>query len=85
MDYETQSVHHLLLRAADPVSGGSSEIPLEIRVRDANDNPPVFIGARRGIYNFTLSELVSPGRVVARVRAKDMDSGEKNIMMKEPF
>ncbi|CAG0903349.1 unnamed protein product, partial [Cyprideis torosa] len=45
------------------------------QVTDSNDNAPVFVGAKNGIFNISVSELLPPGSYVTRIRAKDVDSG----------
>ncbi|XP_056092251.1 protocadherin Fat 1 [Rhinichthys klamathensis goyatoka] len=72
LDHETQLQHELIVKAVD---GGafqlSAEVQVIIYVTDLNDNPPIFA---QQLYNATISEISSPGKLVTCVKAYDADS-----------
>ncbi|XP_067423478.1 uncharacterized protein [Emydura macquarii macquarii] len=73
LDREHQSSHHLTLTAVDggdPVRTGTAQI--NIKITDANDNPPVFT---EEIYKVRVSENLAKGSVLLRVKALDKDEG----------
>ncbi|XP_070270862.1 protocadherin gamma-B5 isoform X20 [Myotis yumanensis] len=73
LDREQQNHHRLVLTAldgGDPPLSGTTE--LQIRVTDANDNPPVF---KQDVYRVRLSENVPPGTTALQVSATDLDEG----------
>ncbi|XP_042547888.1 protocadherin gamma-B2 isoform X14 [Dipodomys spectabilis] len=73
LDREQQSSHLLILTAADggdPVLTGTTQI--QIKVTDANDNPPVF---SQHVYKASLRENMPPGTSVLKVTATDKDEG----------
>ncbi|XP_039328402.2 protocadherin gamma-B6 isoform X21 [Saimiri boliviensis] len=73
LDREEQRSHSLILTALD---GGdpprSATAHIEISVKDANDNPPVF---SKDEYRISLSENLPPGSPVLQVTATDQDEG----------
>uniref|UniRef100_A0A8C8WAR7 Protocadherin gamma subfamily C, 5 n=1 Tax=Panthera leo TaxID=9689 RepID=A0A8C8WAR7_PANLE len=73
LDREEQHSHHLILTALD---GGnpprSATTRIEISVRDANDNFPVF---SKDEYRISVSENLPPGSSVLQVTATDKDEG----------
>ncbi|XP_039092091.1 protocadherin gamma-B6 isoform X8 [Hyaena hyaena] len=73
LDREQQHSHHLILTALD---GGnpprSATTRIEISVRDANDNFPVF---SKDEYRISVSENLPPGSSVLQVTATDKDEG----------
>uniref|UniRef100_A0A672YBK8 Protocadherin-16 n=1 Tax=Sphaeramia orbicularis TaxID=375764 RepID=A0A672YBK8_9TELE len=74
LDYETQRIHRLSVRAVDHgLPSLSSTQTLTIEVGDVNDQPPVF---EQNIYNASVAENRDPGEPVIRVSAVDKDSGE---------
>nr|XP_040129285.1 protocadherin gamma-B2 [Ictidomys tridecemlineatus] len=73
LDREQQSSHLLVLTAVDggdPVLTGTTQI--QIKVIDANDNPPVF---SQDMYKVSLKENMPPGTSVLKVTATDQDEG----------
>uniref|UniRef100_A0A7N8YCI1 Protocadherin-16 n=1 Tax=Mastacembelus armatus TaxID=205130 RepID=A0A7N8YCI1_9TELE len=73
LDYETQRLHRLTVRAVDHgLPSLSSTQTLTIEVGDVNDQPPVF---SQSIYNASVTENRDPGEPVVRVSATDKDSG----------
>ncbi|CAG0916276.1 unnamed protein product [Notodromas monacha] len=72
LDYELKSEYELYLRASDSVSGAYSEVPVNIRVTDVNDNPPVF---SKLSYEASVSELRAVGAEILKVQASDRDEG----------
>ncbi|XP_048667640.1 protocadherin gamma-B2 isoform X16 [Marmota marmota marmota] len=73
LDREQQSSHLLVLTAVDggdPVLTGTTQI--QIKVIDANDNPPVF---SQDMYKVSLKENIPPGTSVLKVTATDQDEG----------
>ncbi|NXK96057.1 PCDGH protein, partial [Formicarius rufipectus] len=74
LDREKQRNHHLILTAVDggdPVRSGTVQI--EIKVTDANDNPPVFT---KEIYKVQLLENLPEGSLAFQVKATDNDEGQ---------
>uniref|UniRef100_UPI003AAC8F1D protocadherin alpha-3-like n=1 Tax=Centroberyx gerrardi TaxID=166262 RepID=UPI003AAC8F1D len=73
LDREAMREHKLLLTAIDggrPAKSGMIEILIE--VLDVNDNSPVFTN---NIYTAMLNENATPGTLVIRVNATDLDDG----------
>ncbi|XP_071380381.1 protocadherin alpha-3-like [Centroberyx affinis] len=73
LDREAMREHKLLLTAIDggrPAKSGVIEILIE--VLDVNDNSPVFTN---NIYTAMLNENATPGTLVIRVNATDLDDG----------
>lgn len=74
-DRERRAEHRFRLIAYDggrPPKSGSVDI--DIRVLDSNDNSPIFDSSGPG-YEANVSESVSPGTQIVRVRATDADEG----------
>ena len=72
LDYETRTVHELLITARDngyPVTQFNS-VTLTVTVENVNDNAPVFAQ----IFTATIPRLYTAGRFVATVDASDIDS-----------
>lgn len=72
LDYESQRLHVLTVRASDSVTGVFSEASVEIEVEDVNDNAPVF---SKATYAAAVAEGLPVGASVVRVSASDGDSG----------
>ncbi|KAF7651331.1 hypothetical protein LDENG_00112250, partial [Lucifuga dentata] len=72
LDYESQSLHVLTVRATDSVSGAFSEASIEIEVEDVNDNAPVF---SKLAYSLNIDEGLPIGSSVIQLSASDRDSG----------
>lgn len=79
LDYEKLKKVRLRLIAKEktPSAGGNGQLrfstaELLVSLKDANDNTPVF---REDIYYGSVAENASPGTVVARVGATDVDEG----------
>lgn len=70
LDRERRSRYSLLVRADD--GRQSSDMRLNITVRDVNDHTPTF---SRPAYSFDVPEDTAPGSIVAAVLASDGDSG----------
>ncbi|XP_069932332.1 protocadherin gamma-B6 isoform X10 [Oryctolagus cuniculus] len=73
LDREEQRSHRLTLTAwdgGDPPRSATARV--EILVRDANDNPPVF---SKDEYRISVRESLPPGSSVLRVAATDQDEG----------
>uniref|UniRef100_A0A3Q2WLG8 Protocadherin 2 alpha a 15 n=1 Tax=Haplochromis burtoni TaxID=8153 RepID=A0A3Q2WLG8_HAPBU len=73
LDREAAREHKLLLTAIDggrPPKSGTTQILIE--VLDVNDNAPVFT---QDVYSAMLNENASPGTLVIRVNATDLDEG----------
>ncbi|XP_047222516.1 protocadherin-23 [Girardinichthys multiradiatus] len=78
LDYETQRVHRLTVRASDQgVPSLSSTQTLTVEVRDLNDQPPVF---SQSTYITSVVENKDPGEPVVTVSASDMDSEENAVV-----
>lgn len=78
LDYETQRVHRLTVRAVDQGQPPlSSTQTLTVEVGDINDQAPVF---ERRVYNASVAENRDPGEAVVRVSASDGDSEENAVV-----
>ncbi|XP_019956840.2 protocadherin-23 [Paralichthys olivaceus] len=78
LDYETQRLHHLTVRAVDHgLPPLSSTQTLTVEVGDVNDQPPVF---SQSVYNASVAENRDPGEPVVRVSATDKDSEENAVV-----
>ncbi|XP_074505101.1 protocadherin Fat 2 [Sebastes fasciatus] len=72
LDYESQTMHVLTVRASDSVTGAFSEASIEIEVEDVNDNAPVF---SKLTYTVTIVEGLPIDTSVIQLSASDRDSG----------
>ncbi|BFZ24031.1 hypothetical protein BsWGS_27070 [Bradybaena similaris] len=74
LDYEQQQEHVLVVIAEDLGTPFrlSSNMTLRVKVKDVNDNRPVFDQA---VYEFFLPENAPVGHPIGRVQATDLDSG----------
>ncbi|KAM6924214.1 protocadherin Fat 2 [Xenentodon cancila] len=72
LDYESQTMHVLTVRATDSVTGAFSEASIEIEVEDVNDNAPVFSHLT---YNVNIAEGLPIDTSVIQLSATDKDSG----------
>ncbi|XP_030594964.1 protocadherin Fat 4 [Archocentrus centrarchus] len=70
LDRERRSKYSLLVRADDGKQ--SSDMTLNITVKDVNDHTPKF---SRATYSFDIPEDMVPGSIVAAILASDSDSG----------
>uniref|UniRef100_A0A3Q3DSY9 FAT atypical cadherin 2 n=1 Tax=Hippocampus comes TaxID=109280 RepID=A0A3Q3DSY9_HIPCM len=70
LDYESQNLHVLTVRATDSVSGAFSEASIE--VEDVNDNAPFFYQQK---YTTSIAEGLPIGSSVLQLSASDLDSG----------
>ncbi|XP_075756841.1 protocadherin gamma-B2-like [Pelodiscus sinensis] len=73
LDREQQSSHKLILTAVDggdPVRSGTAQI--NIKIIDANDNPPVFT---EETYKVRINENLPRDSIVIQVKAMDKDEG----------
>ncbi|XP_029367636.1 protocadherin Fat 4 isoform X1 [Echeneis naucrates] len=70
LDRERRSKYSLLVRADDGKQ--SSDMRLNITVKDVNDHTPKF---SRSTYSFDIPEDTAPGSIVAAILASDSDSG----------
>ena len=73
LDYESETMHVLTVRATDSVTGAFSEASIEIEVEDVNDNAPVFSKPK---YSVNIAEALPVGSSVIQVSASDRDSGQ---------
>ncbi|KAJ8676737.1 hypothetical protein QAD02_012524 [Eretmocerus hayati] len=75
LDRERRAEYNLVIEARD---GGSpplrSRLHVDVRVQDANDNPPVFVAPGR--YEANIPENATVGTPVVQVRADDADESE---------
>ncbi|XP_055498723.1 protocadherin beta-15-like isoform X6 [Leucoraja erinacea] len=73
LDRETTSTHDLTMLAED---GGvplrSGKVQVTVRVKDANDNPPVFSQA---VYSVSMVESAPTGSLIIKLNATDLDDG----------
>uniref|UniRef100_UPI003AAED03C protocadherin Fat 2 n=1 Tax=Centroberyx gerrardi TaxID=166262 RepID=UPI003AAED03C len=72
LDYESQSMHVLTVRATDSVTGAFSEASVEVEVEDVNDNAPVF---SKLTHTVDIAEGLPIGSSVIHLSASDRDSG----------
>ncbi|XP_076816859.1 protocadherin-10-like [Clavelina lepadiformis] len=73
LDYEREPLHRLQLIAMDKADQPlSSNVSLQIRIVDENDNNPVFEQAE---YSVVIPEDTKPGEQIIRVQAHDIDAG----------
>uniref|UniRef100_A0A4W5KGH0 FAT atypical cadherin 2 n=1 Tax=Hucho hucho TaxID=62062 RepID=A0A4W5KGH0_9TELE len=72
LDYESQTMHLLTVRATDSVTGTFSEAAVEIEVEDVNDNAPVFSKLTDTV---DIPEGLPIGTSVLQISATDRDSG----------
>uniref|UniRef100_A0A8C6K5V0 FAT atypical cadherin 2 n=1 Tax=Nothobranchius furzeri TaxID=105023 RepID=A0A8C6K5V0_NOTFU len=72
LDYESQTMHVLTVRATDSVTGAFSEASIEIEVEDVNDNAPVF---SQPAYSVNIAEGLPANTSVIQLSATDKDSG----------
>uniref|UniRef100_A0AAV2LKE3 Cadherin domain-containing protein n=1 Tax=Knipowitschia caucasica TaxID=637954 RepID=A0AAV2LKE3_KNICA len=78
LDYESQRVHRLMVRAVDQGHPAlSSTQTLSVEVGDVNDQPPLF---HVPVYNASVAENRDPGEGVVRVSASDGDSEENAVV-----
>ncbi|XP_072240912.1 protocadherin-23 [Leuresthes tenuis] len=78
LDYETQRVHRLTVRAVDHgLPSLSSTQTLTVEVGDVNDQAPVF---SQTFYNSSVAENRDPGEPVLQVSATDLDSEENAVV-----
>ncbi|XP_062249993.1 protocadherin Fat 2 isoform X1 [Platichthys flesus] len=73
LDYESETMHVLTVRASDSVTGAFSEASIEIEVEDVNDNAPVFSKSK---YSVNMAEALPVGSSVIQVSASDRDSAQ---------
>lgn len=79
LDYETQRLHRLTVRAVDHgLPSLSSTQTLTVEVGDVNDQSPVF---SQSVYNASVAENRDPGEPVIRVSATDTDSGNYHQLL----
>ncbi|VDN56530.1 unnamed protein product [Dracunculus medinensis] len=74
VDYDDNSqpkLHKLLVVAQE--DGKESSVPLDISIKDVNDNLPTFT---QPIYIATTKEDIKPGKTILTVHADDKDSNE---------
>ncbi|XP_045885762.1 protocadherin Fat 2 [Micropterus dolomieu] len=72
LDYESQTMHVLTVRATDSVTGAFSEASIEVEVEDVNDNAPVF---SKLTHSVNIAEGLPVGTSVIQLSASDRDSG----------
>ncbi|XP_059201566.1 protocadherin Fat 2 [Centropristis striata] len=72
LDYESQTMHVLTVRATDSVTGAFSQASIEIEVEDVNDNAPVF---SKLTYTVIIDEGLPIDTSVLQLSASDRDSG----------
>ncbi|XP_068596339.1 protocadherin Fat 2 [Brachionichthys hirsutus] len=78
LDYESQTLHVLTVRATDSVIGAFSEASIQIEVEDVNDNAPVFSKAK---YTVNIAEGLPVGSSVVHLSALDRDSGRNKDLI----
>lgn len=78
LDYESQTMHVLMVRATDSVTGVFSEASVEIEVEDVNDNAPVF---SKLTHTVDIPEGLPIGTSVLQLNASDRDSGRNKDLI----
>lgn len=74
LDHEEQAIYNLKVRATELIPKGySNEAEVQITVTNANEYYPKF---ERNVYEGSVPEDVSSGKVLLRVTARDLDCGE---------
>lgn len=73
LDYESQAMHVLTVRATDSVTGAFSEATIEVEVEDVNDNAPIFSKLSNSV---NIAEGLPAGTSVIQLSATDEDSGK---------
>ncbi|KAJ1522204.1 hypothetical protein ONE63_002512 [Megalurothrips usitatus] len=75
LDYEKTKVMNFTLVAKETVPNNAkySAVPLTVHIRDVNDNVPEF---DKNVYEVSVPENSMKGTTVAKIVAKDADSGE---------
>lgn len=73
LDAELRALHALTVACVGPGAGAQASAKVQVAVLDANDNDPVF---EPGPADVAVPENGPAGAVVARVAARDADSGE---------
>lgn len=74
LDYETMPLYEVWFEVRDSDNPPlKSFIEIEIKVTDANDNPPIIENV---LYNATVPEEESPPQLVIKIEAHDEDSNE---------
>ncbi|XP_011302069.1 cadherin-89D [Fopius arisanus] len=61
-----------------PSSNGSSSVPVEITLLDANDNNPIFVPSN--VYEFVAKSDARVGTVLGQVKALDSDLGRNGVV-----
>ncbi|XP_077287800.1 fat-like cadherin-related tumor suppressor homolog [Arctopsyche grandis] len=72
LDYETQQMHHLTVRATDSVTGIYAEVAVSIVIEDVNDCSPEFSADS---YHISVSEAAAFSTLVIKLEAHDNDTG----------
>lgn len=70
LDYNDKMIYHIQLRATDSVHAQTTEV--EIRVKDVQNTPPVFLGSLAAV----IDEDSPIGTLVMTVQARDGDKGQ---------
>lgn len=78
LDWETQSVYHLIARAYDGFGKYSENINVTVSVVDVNDEIPQFVGDP---YTFVIPEDASPNSVVDHVIVKSIELGNNGLAL----
>lgn len=70
LDYNDKMSYHMRLKATDSVHTQSTDV--EIRVRDVQNSPPVFLGSLAAV----IDEDSPIGTLVMTIQARDGDKGQ---------
>ena len=70
LNYNEQMIYHLQLNATDSVHEQATDV--EIRVKDVQNSPPVFMGSLAAVIN----EDSPIGTLVMTIQARDGDKGQ---------
>lgn len=77
LDFETQQMHHLTIRATDSVTSIYAEVIVSVIIEDVNDNSPEF---SLDSYFISISEASSYGTILTKLEAHDNDTGQIFIL-----
>lgn len=70
LDYNDKMIYHIQLNATDSVHETTTDV--EVRVRDVQNSPPVFLGSLAAV----IDEDSPIGTLVMTVQARDGDKGQ---------
>ena len=78
LDWETQSIYYLIVRAYDGFGRYSENVNVTVSVVDVNDEIPKFVGDP---YTFVIAEDAPPNSVVDHVTVKSIELGNNGLAL----